>query len=101
VPHAASIVSTSILTPHAPGPVVHAPSGEALLPSTPTRTTTASVSAVAANRLATTTTPTVYMGATETCNSVDDNCDGTADDGNPGGGKPLHGLRARACARQA
>lgn len=30
--------------------------------------------------------PHVYTGATELCNGFDDNCDGTADDGNPGGG---------------
>ena len=28
---------------------------------------------------------TTHPGATEMCNSVDDNCDGTVDDGNPGG----------------
>ncbi|TFH23627.1 MAG: hypothetical protein E4H03_05730, partial [Myxococcales bacterium] len=29
---------------------------------------------------------TVFPGAPEVCNGVDENCDGTADDGNPGGG---------------
>jgi hypothetical protein len=43
--------------------------------------------------------PAIHPGAPETCNGVDDNCDGTVDEGNPGGDQPcaVPGLTG-ACA---
>ncbi len=42
--------------------------------------------------------PSVYAGATEVCNGTDDNCDGTADEGNPGGGVVCSTGMSGACS---
>jgi alpha-tubulin suppressor-like RCC1 family protein len=43
-------------------------------------------------------TPTTHPGAMEECNGVDDNCDATVDDGNPGGNQACSTQQSGVCA---
>ncbi|MFO0759131.1 MAG: MopE-related protein [Byssovorax sp.] len=42
--------------------------------------------------------PNIHPGASETCNGLDDNCDGTVDEGDPGGGAACGTGMPGACA---